>query len=213
MKGILISGLLLSLSLSFAGDTAVDIASAVYQKGYKEGYEKGYSRGYVKGYIDALQDAKVLLKVLKLNYQATKAYCEYVADHYGKVAGVAIVDRNGERVIETFPSKLFSIDDWRELKDYSIPIIDVALAIKAKEAYQRLVQVPKLSQEMRNYVSTPPVRNYIVKLPKTYIPALKQQNISFIEEKGTDKVIALFPDKETLNYFCQKYGCSKEMVK
>lgn len=213
MKRILLGGLFFSLSLSFAGDTAVDIASAVYQKGYKEGYSKGYYQGYIKGYLDALKDAKVLLKVLKLNYQATKAYCEYVADHYGNVAGIAIVDKNGERVIKVFPTKLFTIDDWGQLKDYNIPIIDVALAIKAKEAEQRLVQVPKLSQEMGNYVSTPPVENYIVKLPQSLIPALKQQNISYIEEEGKNEVIALFPSKESLETFCQKYGCKKGETK
>jgi len=200
---------ILSVSAFAQSNTAVDIANYMYQKGFQEGYSKGYETGYKRGYLDALNDAKILLKALNLEIKAVKASCSLLQEKYGQVPAIVIVkDKNGNLYLKPFLSDLEPVENFQELAQRGIPVIDVALALKVKKAQADLVNIPPLSEEQTDYVAQPPVGNYIVKLPKSLEPALKQQNISYISIKDQNYLIAVFPSKQIFEDFCKTYNCN-----
>ena len=186
----------------------VSFANFFYQKGYSEGFKTGYQKGYMAGYKQALEDAKILLKVANKQIRAVKAGCELLEKKYGQSLAIILVKKNGQFILKPFISQLNLVDNWQEIAQLGVPVVNQALAIKFESAKQRVLAIPKLSQGAE-VETKPPVKEFIAKLPSLSTRYLKLENIPFAVIQGKNEVIAIFNSKEDYERFCQTYKVCK----
>jgi hypothetical protein len=163
-----------------------------YQKGYNEGFERGKQIGYLEGYRQAMKDFKAILKVYKKDLMALEAG-KYLSEEdritYPRIVKIPKPDGGFEiKIIGCKIEDLRNLDDITKLA-VNIPVITEKEIKEANEAKQRLVTIPKLSEEELASYKKPP-KPIVVPVDKSKRKILDKLNIPYeIDSKGNIKAI------------------------
>jgi hypothetical protein len=181
---------LLSLS-AFAG-TITSPEQFFYQKGYNEGFARGKQLGYMEGYKQAMKDVKKILEVYKKDLQALEAGKYLVEEDritYPRIVKIPKPDGGFEiKIIGCRIEDLRNLDDITKLA-VNIPVITEREIKEANEAKQRLISIPKLSEEALAAYKKPP-QPIVVPVDKSKRELLDKLNIPYeIDAKGNIRAI------------------------
>jgi len=172
-----------------------------YQKGYQEGFQKGKQIGYIEGYKQAIRDFKKVLAMYRKDLEALEAG-KYLMEEE-QITYPRIVKTPDGR-IKIIGCRFESLRSLDELPKMEIPIISAVEVQEYKKARERLLTIPKLSQEVETAYQTPP-KPIIVPVPKDKKGLLEKLNIPYmVDAKGN--IRAIFFSKEDYMRFEKLIG-------